>query len=373
MCLGLLVPALPPPALAQSVGDPPSTPTSIAVDGYLSPGFPSSAERQSAPGEPQQGRRLPDAEAVWPGAASFAPVPPTPACDAPLGGEPMYYVQVVDEPSYDEWVSEELASDEASDEPATDPPSPLPLGAFLGYRYNMSSIDWIFGDGDQFGMFSLIGQHYRAAGESTGVGAGVSIHFLDGPARSEMPPRLFDFSLAIQSRKCLGNFSYDVAASVMASGDFEASNREGILFPSHAVGFWHRTPNLDVVFGVDFLDRRDVALLPVCGLILMPHPDVRLELVFPRPRAVIAVTDTHRLYVRGELGGGTWDIFREDVGDDVATYRDFRLCVGLAAANGDHWQALEICYVFNRHLEYATGVGNYDLDDTAVIRLVRCY
>ena len=259
-------------------------------------------------------------------------------------------------------------------EPVIETPCLVELDEFLGYRYDASSIDWIFGDDDQFGMFSLVWDHYLKAGEETGVGLGLKIHFLDGPVRTEMPPRLFDFSIAFQSRKRLGDFSYDVAASVMASGDFEGSNREGILFPGHAVGFWHYAPGAELVLGVDYLDRRDVALLPVGGFILMPHPDVRLEMIFPRPRAVFRVTDKHRLFVRGELGGGTWDVFRADIGDDVATYRDLRLCVGLEGVQKDgSRQALEIGYLFDRRLEYNSGVGDYHLDDTAMIRWIQSF
>lgn len=323
VCIGLLASTLPAQAVAQSSGNPLSTDVPIVADDWL------------LCGDSQLGQ-LPPGVAL----ATDVPVCPVPVCD----------------------------------EPVIETPCVPGLDEFLGYRYDASSLDWIFGDDDQFGMFSLVWDHYLAGGQNTGIGLGLKIHFLDGPVRTEMPPRLFDFSIAFQSRKRLGNFSYDVAASVMASGDFEASNREGILLPGHAVGFWHCGPTAAVVFGVDYLDRGDVALLPVGGLILMPHEDVRLELVFPRPRVVFRVTDTHRLFVRGELGGGTWDVFRANVGDDVATYRDLRLCVGLECVgeDGDR-QALEIGYLFDRRLEYNSGIGDYRLKDTAMIRLIQTF
>ncbi len=270
---------------------------------------------------------------------------------------------------------ESMVHDPLDDSCEDETPCPRLLDEFLGYRYSVSSMDWMIGGSDQFGMFSLDWDHYKKAGEETGIGVGVKIHFLDGPSRTEMPPRLFDFSLALQSRKRLGRFGFDVAASVMASSDFEGSAREGIRFPGHAVGYWRLRSSADLVFGIDYLDRGDIRLLPVGGLILNPHPDVRLELVFPRPSVTVRVSEKQYLYLRGELGGSTWDIQRFDISaGDVATYRDLRLCIGIEnVSKGGSRSAFEIGYLFHRRLQYASGIGDYDLDDTAILRLVQTF
>jgi hypothetical protein len=133
-------------------------------------------------------------------------------------------------------------------------------------------------------------------------------------------------------------------------------------------------PTTELVFGVDYLDRGDVKLLPVAGLIAMPHPKVRLELVFPRPRLTFLLTDRHQLYIGGELGGGTWAVERVTMEDDLATYRDLRLCVGLGRLkhNSRRW-AVEIGYLFDRRLEYTSGNGNFSPVDTAMIRFVETF
>ena len=159
-------------------------------------------------------------------------------------------------------------------------------------------------------MFSIVWDHYEKSGINKSFGVGMGFHFLAGPDQTDMPPRVFDFSLAYQIRQRLGPLAFDLAASVMASSDFKGNARKGILFPSHAVGFLSVGPALDLVFGVDYLDRGDIKLLPVAGLIWIPNPDMRFELVFPRPRAVFQLTDRHRLYLAGELGGGSWAIER---------------------------------------------------------------
>jgi hypothetical protein len=165
-----------------------------------------------------------------------------------------------------------------------------------------------------------------------------------------------------------------LAAAVKASSDFQGSAREGIRFPGHAVGFLSLQPEVEMVFGVDYLDRGDIKLLPVGGVIWMPNPEVRLELVFPRPRAVFQLAERHRLYLAGELGGGTWAVERSTVGDDLATYRDFRASVGIERVEEDGQRsAFEIGYLFSRRLEFSSGIGDMRLDDAVVLRLVTTF
>lgn len=300
-----------------------------------------------------------------------------------LGGSPVA-APVLDIPSAAEG-SEYFSSEAAASASTCDTPkvvdaavacsTPDPIHGFLGYRYEVSSTEWIIGSGDQFGMFSFNWDHYQGAGVEQGFGLGFQFHLVSGPIQTDMPARLYDFSVSYQRREQLGVFSYDVAGSVMASSDFEGNSRDGIRFPGHAVGFLSLGPNTDLVFGIDYLDRGDIKLLPVGGLIMVPHPDVRLEVVFPRPRAVFRLTGKHQLYVSGELGGSSWAIERAvTMVDDLATYRDLRLCIGLQEIDDDNDRtAIEIGYLFDRRLEYSSGSGNFFPGDTAMIRFVRTF
>lgn len=244
----------------------------------------------------------------------------------------------------------------------------------MGYRYGADWIRWMPGNGNQFGMFSFGWDHYLEAGNKTGVGVGADFNFLSGPEQTDMPARTYDFSLAFQARDRLGPFGYDVAGSVLAASDFEGSARPGILFPSHAVGFLRVVPELDLVLGVDYLDRGDVKLLPVGGVIWTPTPDMRFEVVFPRPRAVFQLTDRSACYLAGELGGGTWAIERPVIGSDLATYHDLRVSVGLEYLETNHQRsAIEIGYLFDRRIEYSSGIGNMHLDDAVLLSFVTWY
>lgn len=257
---------------------------------------------------------------------------------------------------------------------ATEERPVVSLRDFLGYRYMTSSLNWIPGGGDQFGMFSIAWDHYTNAGIKNGIGVGMDFNFLAGPVQTDMPPRVYDFSIAYQLRERLGPLAFDVAASVMASSDFEGSARKGIRFPAHAVGFLDAGEATNVVFGIDYLDRGDIGLLPVAGLIWIPNSDMRFELVFPRPRAVFRLTDRNCLYLAGELGGGTWAIEHGGVGNDVATYRELRACVGVEYLEKDGQRsAFEIGYLFDRRLEFFSGVGDMHLDDAVMLRLVTMF
>jgi hypothetical protein len=248
------------------------------------------------------------------------------------------------------------------------------LSDFWGYRYSSDALAWIPGGGNQFGMFSIAWDHYQPSGINHGLGIGMGFYFLSGPEQTEMPPRVYDFSIAYQIRHRLGPLAFDIAAGVRAASDFEGSAREGIRYPGHAVGFLNVRPTLDLVFGVDYLDRGDIKLLPVAGLIWVPNPNMRFELVFPRPRAVFQMSENYRIYVAGELGGGTWAIEREIIGDDLATYRDLRVSLGLEYVQKDgHRSAFEVSYLFDRRLEYTSNIGDMHLDDAVMLRLVTTY
>ncbi|WP_425619367.1 hypothetical protein NA78x_003107 [Anatilimnocola sp. NA78] len=245
----------------------------------------------------------------------------------------------------------------------------------FGYNTRQSKTDWLVGGGNKFGFFSLENLPTLPQDRTSGVVTGLGFHFLSGPVITDMPPRLFDFQIGYQKRTWLSeNFGYDVAARIGAFSDFEGSAREGVRFPGHAVGYYRWSPLVDVVLGIDYLGRDDVKLLPVAGLIITPREDLRLELVFPRPRVEVQVSPTNSVYIAGELGGGTWAIERVTDLDDVVTYRDLNLLFGWSTrdAEGDD-STLEIGYVFDRRLSYRSGVGDYSPGDAILIRLTTRY
>jgi hypothetical protein len=254
-----------------------------------------------------------------------------------------------------------------------EPPEPS-LYDFWGYRYHSDWLGWIPGGGDQFGMFTLGWDHYVKSGIEQGLGLGAGFCFLSGPNQTDMPAIVYDFSAGYQIRHRLGELAFDLSFSVLAASDFKGCAREGIRYPAHAVGYLTLAEGFDLVFGVDYLDRGDYKLLPVMGVVWVPNDTLRFELVFPRPRIYYQFMDRHRIYVGGELGGGTWAIERESLADDLATYRDLRVCLGIESVEkGGHRCAFEVAYLFDRRLMYTSNLGNMNLNDALMISLVSRY
>ena len=141
---------------------------------------------------------------------------------------------------------------------------PIGFGTPLSiHRVNADS-SWLVGTGDDFGMVSFKSYPILQAADDEGVVAGVGFHFLSGPVQTDLPPRLFDFQIGYHKRCWLtDSFGYDVAFSIGAFSDFEGSARKGVRFPSHGVAYLRCSDTVEVVVGVEFLDRDDISLLPV--------------------------------------------------------------------------------------------------------------
>lgn len=245
---------------------------------------------------------------------------------------------------------------------------------YSGYRSERQEFSWLPGSGDDFGILDWASDPYLAHDSSTGLTSAFNIHWLSGPTTAPVQSRVFDFIGGFQTRGHMSRaLSYDLAATVGVYSDFEGSARDGVRFPAHAVGMLHMSHGIDFVFGADYLDRDDISLLPVVGFsfrnVLMHG--LRMDLVFPRPRIQLTLDDTHRIYVGGELGGGTWDVELQGIEHTVMTYRDYRVVLGFESADDDGGlSSLEFGYVFDRNLEFRGMTNNLSIGDAFMIRLV---
>jgi hypothetical protein len=294
-----------------------------------------------------------------PGDAQFETLPPV----AP--GEPLLAGQLTDE-------SGKLI------QIAPGPVDPWCDDPFGRYAYHGSGDAgrsyWIPGSGDRMGIFALTFADSSPPEEGKNSFDLISTwHMVSGPKRSDMPPHLFDFTARLGRRDRLDLFwSYDVALRPGWFSDFEGSAREGLRFPGHGVLYYTPSDSFQLQVGVDYLDRDDIAWLPVFGAVFKPHPDFRLDAVFPRPRIAYRCGGQKWIYLAAEMGGGTWAIERADWTNDVATYRDYRISIGLQN-EGEATNYMEFGYVFGRHLEYRSGTPSYDPLDTTILRSVVCY
>ncbi|MCA9066157.1 MAG: hypothetical protein KDA96_23980 [Planctomycetaceae bacterium] len=242
------------------------------------------------------------------------------------------------------------------------------------YRSEQNSLAWVPNSGEDLSWLDWQTDPYIRRDSSGGLTGAMNVHWIGGPLTPDIPSRVYDFSIGLQVRNSFSPImSYDLATSVGVFSDFEGSAREGVRFPSHAVGMLHVNRNLDVVFGVDYLDRDDISLLPVAGVSVrnLITDRLRMDLVFPRPRIDFRLSDHNRVYLAGQLGGGTWDMEYPDETDDVVTYRDYRLLLGFESADSSgSLSALEFGYAFSRRMELRTLPAPLDFGDAFVIQWV---
>ena len=268
--------------------------------------------------------------------------------------------------------------------PAPQPP-PGPPGAREGvFQKFMFDGAWIPRLGyDGFGMSDLqlrtvLAFPFPTRESPLLVTPGFAVHFLDGPANPDMPPRLYDafcqFRWLVPVTDRLG---LDLAFRPGYFSDFEKSSDEAVRYGGHVVAAWDWTPQAKIILGASYPDRKDVSVLPVAGLIWKPYEDVVFELLFPRPRIahrVFVPWDHHDgvenwLYIAGESGGGTWAIRRADSTGDVVNYRDFRVILGAerkVEGGLDMW--LELAYLFGRRIEYDSATPSFDPIDSLMLR-----
>jgi hypothetical protein len=138
------------------------------------------------------------------------------------------------------------------------------------------------------------------------------------------------------------------------------------------------TPTNSLKLGVVYIDRNDLKLLPVAGIVWEPSAQKHWEIVFPYPKLACYWTTTGNTqvwwYVGAEYGGGAWTYTRVDRPDFGASDRldinDIRVYVGLDWRNLNRWNGfLEAGYVFNRQIvSVLVPLESVDLEDTIMLR-----
>lgn len=198
--------------------------------------------------------------------------------------------------------------------------------------------------------------------------------FLDGPQVVDLPPRLyetyFDFTwvprLSARWTAIIG-----VAPSIYS--DFQNSTDGFRVTGKGLMRYDWRPGQVQVLLGVLYLGRDDVAILPAGGVIWTPSDRQKYELLFPRPKLSHLIRREARfedwLYLGAEFGGNSYSIERIPGTSETITLRDYRAYVGLERKlNGGAGFRLEIGYVAGRVIEFSSGLPDLEADETAMIR-----
>ncbi len=294
-----------------------------------------------------------------------------------LGDETFFEEEIVHESVLDSVAADVSLLNETISEDLIESLSDLSNRPYDHYRAQTGQFVWLPAEANNFGWVSMTTDPYLERNESAGFTSAVNMHFLSGPDTIHLPPRLFDFVFGYQARKSVGSiFSYDIAVSAGVYSDFEDSARQGVRFVSHAVAMIHASNRIDLIFGVDYLDRDDISILPVFGFSWRPYLDarIRVDAIFPRPKIEWVIDPEHSVYLKAQLGGGTWDIEFPDESNDVMTYRDYQILFGFLNHDSDgHSNSWELGYVFDREMEFRDRSDSLQFDNGFIFRSVTQY
>ena len=204
-----------------------------------------------------------------------------------------------------------------------------------------------------------------------------SWHFLSGPSTPDLPARLYDVSVSttlyLPTLPIGDRWSFVGTIDPALFTDFENVSSDAVRITGRALFFYQWSETWRLSGGLVYLDRDDIAALPAVGATWTPSEDRRFELIFPKPKMAFRTACSSEFerwwYFAGEFGGNSWAIDRANGTPDVATISDLRLIVGIEQINHEasRW-LLETGFVFNRKLEYSSGIGDTDQDPTAMLR-----
>ena len=201
------------------------------------------------------------------------------------------------------------------------------------------------------------------------------VALIDADPTVDIPDRLYNTGVDFMWRKQFNDrWGTMIAVTPGYSSDFQNSEN-AIRIRGRGLATWQWVPErLTLLFGVVYLDRNDLPLLPGAGLIWTPTPDWRVDLLFPRPKLAYRcefVPGSHEnwVYLNGQLGGRTWSVERSDGSSDELTLRDYRLALGWERiVDGGGGLFAEIGLSFGRELEYEIDPLEMDFEDAVFLR-----
>ncbi len=207
---------------------------------------------------------------------------------------------------------------------------------------------------------------------------GYGVQYLQGPATTDLPPRLqdgyVDFRWLAQATPQLG---IDLSITPGVFSDFEQSSGKAFRLTGHGAAAWTWNETTKLVLGAAYLDRPDVEMIPIGGVIWTPNDDWKFDLVFPHPKISCRnywggnfgdkVQDW--LYIAGEFTGDAWAIRHSDGSDDLVVLSDYRLILGMERKIlGGVSSRFEIGYVFGRRIRYRSDLPDCHPTDTVMLR-----
>lgn len=213
---------------------------------------------------------------------------------------------------------------------------------------------------------------------------GFGIQFWQGPVTqppffADLPPNTYEAYLDAAWYPQVTNwFSAQIGFRTGVYTDFNTINTNSIRYMGRGLGVVRLTPTLQVAAGMVYIDRVLIKILPAGGLIWVPNPDARYELLFPNPRGsrrwtTLGNTDIW-FYIQGEYGGGSWTAQRAGGVGDQFDYNDLRVSLGVESFGLRGFHAFfEVGFVWDREIIYRFNPPDFNASDTVMLRAGATY
>lgn len=242
---------------------------------------------------------------------------------------------------------------------------------------------YIAGDGDKLGIadFGVSSSFSLNSLPLLSLTPAYQMLFLNGPETTDLPGTLYRANLDIAWFQPLSEqWFLQLAITPGVAADFETNSSEMVRVMGRALAFYQAGPEWKWAFGVVYLDREDLPVIPAVGVIYTPTPDIKFDFMFPKPRFAYRYREQpgkeHWWYIGAEIGGGSYAIERT-IGTteftDVVSIGELKAMMGLEFKTGTDPKNLDLLFyeigvVFNRDVEYESGIGDYSPDSTLLVR-----
>ncbi len=242
-------------------------------------------------------------------------------------------------------------------------------GAFLGSGHednlNMTELE----------SFAMFGLPFPITEWPLVVSPGYNMHLLSRPTGSDLPPRLND---AYVDFMWLPTFVHRYTTLISVTPGYYSDYRIGDADAFRIVGkglvIYDAVPEKwQLIGGVAYLGRDNLKILPVGGAIWTPNDYLKLELIFPKPKLAAMLNRgmgyEDWLFVLADYGGNTYSIRRQNGEHDKVTLQDFRIITGIERKlDGGAGYRLEAGYIFGRRVDYLRYNGDFEPQDTFMVR-----
>ncbi len=218
------------------------------------------------------------------------------------------------------------------------------------------------------------------------VTPGGVLHFWDGPntgglVLADLPAQAYSTYLDFAwtpALQALPQFTGELGARVGVYTDFNTFSIASVRVQGFGLGVVQIAPAVKVKFGVLYLDRVRIKVLPAGGILWEPNPNTRFDIYFPEPKLAQYLTTIGNTefwwYVAGEYGGGSWTVERQTgavIGDsNQIDINDLRASLGLEWTRLSGFKGfVEVGFVFDREVLYRENPGHdFKPRDTVMVR-----